>query len=94
MQYISVPVSQTDLALGGNLSGAKGDFIQRIIITSDTATAANCSIKDGAGSAIPLTTATTPIGAYTLELEIYSSTGAWSITTGANATAIVVGNFS
>lgn len=95
MQYITVAASQTDSALTGSTkAGAKHDHLQRVIVSVATSATGTVSIKDGSGSAIPLTAANTPIGVYTVELDIYSSSGAWSVTTGAGATAIAVGDFS
>lgn len=95
MKYIAIAASQTDSALTGTTkAGAKHDHLQRVIVTVATAATGTCSIKDGSGSAIPLTAANTPIGVYIVELDIRSSAGAWSVTTGAGATAVAVGEFS
>lgn len=95
MHYITVAASQTDSVLTGTTkAGAKHDSIKRVIVTVATAATGTCSIKDGSGSAIPLTAANTPIGVYIVELDIQSQSGAWSVTTGAGATAIAVGQFS
>jgi hypothetical protein len=91
-QYETVAASQTDQALGA--TGASGDFLKRVIVCVATAATGTCSIKDGAGSAIPLTAANTPIGVYIVDLGMVSSSGAWSVTTGAGATAIGIGNFT
>jgi hypothetical protein len=90
--YETVAAGQTDQVMGG--TGAVGDYLDKVVITVATAASSTCSIKDGGGSAIPLTAANTPIGVYTVYLEIASTAGAWKITTGAGATAIGIGNFS
>lgn len=91
-EYETVAAGQSDQALGA--TGAVGDYIKRVIISVATSASGTCSIKDGAGSAIPLTAANTPIGVYVVNLGIISTGGAWSITTGAGATAIGVGSFT
>lgn len=91
-EYETVAAGQTAQVLGG--VGAKGDFLARLIVTVATASTSAVSIKDGAGAAIPITAANTPIGVYRVELGIRSQTGAWSVTTAAGATAIGVGKFS
>lgn len=95
-EYETVAVSQTDQVLGA--TGARGDLLDRVIISVATSASGTCSIKDGsAGAAIPLTPANTPIGVYTVELGLRSSAasnGGWRITTGAGATAIASGRFT
>ena len=93
-KYETVAASQTDQALGA--SGAAKDKIKRLVITVGTAATSTCSIKDGAGSAIPMTVANTPIGVYVVDFGegIVSASGAWSVTTGAGATAVAIGDFT
>lgn len=90
-QYVTVAASQTDQSIG---AGVAGNYIKRVIVTVATSATGTCSIKDGAGSAIPLTAANTPIGVYTIDIGASSAAGAWKVTTGAGATAVVVGRFS
>jgi hypothetical protein len=92
MDYEAVAASQSDQVLGA--SGAAGDVLERLIVTVDTAATGTVSIKDGAGSAMPITTANTPIGVYSVEIAAKSSAGAWKVTTGAGATVVAVGRFS
>ena len=93
-EYETVAVSQTDQVLGG--TGAVGDRLERLIINVITVATATVSIKDGSGSSIVLLTgaATVVPGVYTVNLEIYSVTGAWSVTTGAGATVLAIGRFT
>ena len=91
-EYETVAASQTDQALGA--TGAAGDHLSRLIVTVATAATGTVSIKDGAGSAIPITAANTPIGVYTVEIGARSVSGAWSVPTGAGATVLAVGNFA
>ncbi len=93
--YITIAASSTDQELKSvGRVGQKGDVIKRLIITSDTATAANVSITDGTLTAIPVTVAATPIGVYIVELDASAKVGPWKVTTGANATVIAVGIFT
>lgn len=89
--YETVAANQSDQVLGP--VGAAGDILRRVIVSVATSASGTCSIKDGSGSSIVLTAANTPIGVYTVELNIRSVGGAWKVTTGAGATAIAVGAF-
>lgn len=92
--YETVAASQTDQILGP--TGFVGDLVERVIVTVTTSATGTCSIKDGNGSAIPLTAANTPIGVYVIEIGARctaTTTPGWKITTGAGATAIGVGLF-
>lgn len=90
--YETVGASATDQALGA--TGAKGDWLERIIVTVGTSATSAVSLKDGAGSAIPLMPANAPVGVYSIEIGLPSAAGAWSVTTAAGATAIAVGSFT
>lgn len=92
--YETVAASQTDQALGA--TGAAGDTLARLIITVGTAATAAVSIKDGAGSSIPILPNSPGggIGVYVVELGMRSLAGAWSVTTGAGSTVVAVGNFT
>lgn len=89
--YETVAASQTDQVIGP--TGAAGDLLEKIIVTVATAATGTVSIKDGSGSAIPITAANTPIGVYSVLIGARSSDGAWKVTTGAGATVIAVGQF-
>jgi len=89
--YETVAASQTAQVLGG--AGAKGDFLYQMIVTVNTAATSTVSILDGATS-IALMPANTPIGVYSLDIELASANGAWSVTTGAGVTVIGCGIFS
>lgn len=89
--YETVAASQTDQTLGP--VGATGDILDKLIISVATAATGTVSIKDGSGSAIPITAANTPIGVYTVLIGARSTGGAWKVTTGAGATVLAVGQF-
>lgn len=94
--YEAVGASATDQILGA--TGAKGDRLVRLIVTVSTSGAnGTCSIKDGNGSAIPLVAASTPIGVYSIELNMVAlaaTTPGWKVTTGSAATALGIGDFT
>ena len=90
-QYETVAASQTAQALGG--TGATGDYVHRLVVTVATAATGTVALLDGTTS-ISITAANTPIGVYTVDIGALSQTGAWSVTTGAGASVVAVGNFS
>lgn len=91
--YEAVAASQTGQVLGSR--GASGDLLQRVVISVITVATATVTIIDGSTSIVILTGAAALVpGVYTVELGIVSTTGAWSITTGAGATVLAVGLFS
>lgn len=90
-QYETVAASQTGQVLGG--TGAKGDYLHRLVITVGTSASSTVTLIDSATSIVVMA-ANTPIGLYSIEFNTVSASGAWSITTGAGATVIGVGKFS
>jgi hypothetical protein len=92
-QYETVAASQTGQVLGG--TGATGDYIHRLVISVVTVATASVTIIDGSTSIVILTGAAGLVaGVYSVELNMRSNTGPWSITTGAGATVVAVGVFS
>lgn len=91
--YETVAGGVTGQVLGG--VGATGDYLHRLIISSVTVATASVTIIDGSTSIVIQTgSATVVAGVVSLELNIRSMTGPWSITTGAGATVVAVGIFS
>ncbi len=95
--YETVAASQTDQVMGP--TGATGDHLAGVLIVPGTTAAGAVSIKDGAGAAVTIfagggTTALTTLIPFFVPLGIKSAAGAWSVTTGANVTAIGVGDFT
>ncbi len=91
--YETVAASQTDQAIGA--TGAAGDYLHRLIITVATSASGTVVLQDSSGgSDIPITAANTPIGVYSVEMNMVSTLGAWLVTTGAGATVIAVGRFT
>lgn len=96
-EYETVAASQTDQTLGA--TGAIGDYLAGVLIVPGTAGCGAVSIKDGSGSAITIfagggTTALPTLAPIFVPLGIYSKDGAWQVTTGANVTAIGIGDFT
>ena len=91
--FETVAASQTGQVLGG--AGAKGDYLHRLIISVVTVASASVTILDGATSIAILTGAAALVpGIYSIEMNMVSQSGAWSVTTGAGATVIGVGIFT
>jgi len=95
--YETVAASQTDQILGA--TGAIGDWLDRLIITVNTAATAAVSIKDGDGSAIPIIPNSPGggVGVYQVPIKarcINAATPGWKITTGAGSTVLAVGDFT
>lgn len=96
-QYETIAASQTDQVMG--TSGASGDYLAGVLIVPGTSAAGAVSIKDGSGSSISIfagggTTALPTLAPFMVPLGIFSTGGAWKITTGSNVTAIGIGKFS
>jgi len=91
-QYEHVAASQTAQVLGG--TGAIGNYLHRIVVTVSTAATSQVQLNDNGTLVHTLVPANTPIGSYTIELNMRSATGAWSITTAAGVEVIGVGIFS
>ena len=92
-QYETVAGGQTAQVLGG--TGAKGDYLHRLIISNVTVATGGVTIIDGSTSIVIQTGGATLVaGVQSIDIGMASASGAWSITTGAGATVIAVGIFS
>jgi hypothetical protein len=92
-QYETVAASQTGQVLGG--TGAKGDYLHRLITSTSVALTSTVTWIDGATSiVIHPAGGAGGLGAESLEMNMASVSGAWSITTGAGCKVIAVGIFS
>lgn len=94
--YEIVGASATDQILG--TTGTKGDLLERLIITVNTALTAAVSIKDGNGASIPIMPNSPGggIGVYEVNIgarAINATTPGWKVTTGAGSTVLAVGRF-
>ena len=91
--YETVAASQTAQVLG--LNGAQGDYIERLIIVPATTGPGLVTLIDGSTSIpIMVTGGTTTLEPIVVDLGMYSVTGPWKITTGANVSVIAVGTFT
>jgi hypothetical protein len=95
-EYETVAASQTTQALGA--TGATGDYLGGVLIIPATTSPGAVAIKDGAGSAVTIfaggASSVTSLVPFFVPLGIKSGVGAWQITTGANVSAIGVGDFT
>ena len=93
--YEAVAAGQTAQVLGP--VGAKGDVLERLIVTVETAATSTVAIKDGNGSDIPIVAANTAIGVYSVEVgarAVNATTPGWKVTTGAGVSVLAIGRFS
>lgn len=94
--YETVAASQTDQVLG--TAGAKGDALDGLLLVPATTSPAAVSIKDGSGSAITIFTggasSVSNLVPFYVPIGAKSTGGAWSVTTGANISAIAIGIFA
>jgi hypothetical protein len=95
--YEHVAAGQTAQVLGP--TGAKGDYLHRLICTVTTSATGNVVIVDGSGTGILTHTvlpalAGTGVNVYNIEVNAVSADGAWKVTTGAGVEVMAVGIFS
>lgn len=94
-KFETVAASQTGQVLGG--IGAKGDFLQRLIIVPASVSPGAVALIDGSTSINILpggTNSLTELKPIIIDFEMASQSGAWSITTGANVSVIAIGDFA
>jgi hypothetical protein len=95
-RYETVAASQTNQAMGP--TGAVGDYLKGVLVVPATTSPGNIQIKDGSLTAVTIfaggATSVTTLTPFYVELGIHSVSGAWQITTGANVSAIGIGQFS
>lgn len=95
-EWETVAASATDQVLG--LTGASGDYLASLLIVPATTSPGAVSIKDGAGTSIPIFTggasSVSNLVPFPAPLGIKSVAGAWKVTTGANVSVIASGNFT
>lgn len=80
-------------------AGAVGDVLNSVLVVPGTTSPGDVQIKDGSGRAITVfaggSTSETTLTPFTIDLKnIKSVAGGWSIVTGANVTAVAVGQFA
>jgi hypothetical protein len=91
LPYEHVALSTTDQVLG--TTGAVGDYLHRLVITVGTAATGTVILTDGA-LVHAITRANTPIGVYSVEMNTFSKSTGWKVTTGAGAEVLAMGNFT
>lgn len=93
--YATVAASQTAQVLGA--TGAKGDYIGELLISPATTSPGQVLILDGATSItifVGGATSVADLKPFAVPLGMYSASGAWKVTTGANLTVIAIGKFT
>ena len=98
-EYETVAASASDQMLGA--TGAVGDYLAEVLIIPGSTSPGAVSIKDGNGSAITIfaggASSVSNLVPFAVPLGIRctaATTPGWKITTGANVTAIGVGDFT
>lgn len=93
--YERVPESETDAPLG---TGAVGDTITRAILIPKTLNPGSVSITDGSESPMIIFTGGTAsistLHSFVVELGCKSTTGGWTVTTGANIDVLFIGDWT
>ncbi len=77
---------------GTAVGGGKGVNLARLVITVTTAATATVTLADGADAAVSIMPANPAIGCYSIAMGHRSRTGAWTVTCGAGASAIAIGD--
>lgn len=94
-EYETVAASQTAQVLGA--TGATGDYISKVVIIPATTSPGNVLLLDNATSITIFTGGADSVSnlvPFTVDLGMFSVSGAWKITTGSNVSAIGIGNFT
>lgn len=95
-QYETVAASATAQALGA--TGATGDYLAGVLVFPGTAGCGVVTILDNATTIGTFagggTTALPSLVPFMIPVGLYSVSGAWKITTGANVTAVGIGKFT
>lgn len=93
--YETVAASQTAQVLG--LTGAAGDYVERLIIIPASTSPGAVALLDDTTSINILpggATSVTELKPIVVELGMTSVNGAWKVTTGASVSVIAIGRFS
>lgn len=94
-EYEAVAASQTAQVLGA--TGAAGDYIKHILVIPATTSPGAVALLDNATSITVFTGGASSVAdlkPFVIELKMTSVSGAWKLTTGANVSAICVGDFT
>ena len=78
--------------------GAIGDYLDSVTIIPGTTSPGSVTIKDGAGAAITIfaggATSVADLKPFTVRLGVRATGAGWTVTTGANVTALASGLFT
>lgn len=95
-QYETVAASQTAQALGA--TGATGDYLAGVLVFPGTAGCGVVTVLDNATTIGTFagggTTALPSLVPFMIPIGLFSVSGAWKLTTGANLTAVGIGRFT
>jgi hypothetical protein len=95
-EYETVAASASAQVIGS--TGAIGDYLAELLIVPASTSPGAVSIQDGSGTAITVfvggASSVSNLVPFSVPLGIKSTGGAWKVTTGANVSAIAVGNFT
>ena len=94
--YEAVAASSTNQIMGA--TGALGDFLSHITVVPTSVNPGVVQIKDGGNAAITVfaggTGSITTLHPFTIMIGAKTTNGTWQITTGANLSCIVFGDFT
>lgn len=93
-EYEAVAASQAAQVLGN--SGAKGDYLDQVIVIPASVAPGAVTVTDGSTNIVVTTagTATVLPGVFSIPIRSYAVTGPWKITTGANVSVLALGAFT
>jgi len=94
-EYETVAASQTAQVLGP--TGATGDYISGLLVVPATTSPGNVLLLDNATSITVFVGGASSVSnlvPFLIPLGMYSVSGAWKVTTGANVSVIGIGNFT
>ena len=95
-QYKACAVSSTT-TVGVTGAGATGDYLAGVLVSPATAGCGNVIVLDNATAIATFpggaTTALADLKPFIIPVGLYSTSGAWKVTCGANVTATAIGKF-
>lgn len=94
-EYETVAAGQTAQVIGA--TGAIGDYISHILVIPATTSPGAITLLDNATSITVFAGGASSVSnlvPFAIPLGMFSVSGAWNITTGANVSVIAVGNFT
>lgn len=99
--YVPVAASQTAQVLKGYGAGAQGDWLSGVLVIPATTSPGVVTMIDGTGGSAITTnifaggaTSTSNLVPFFIPIGARSQVGKWQLTTGANLSAVAVGNFT